>query len=106
MYKNNFKKRNPDKKHDLPAYNSTMTTTFAPDDKLHLTNLTKVFWPEQGYTKRDLLDYYRAIAPVILPHLIDRPQVLHRHVDGHAGKEFFQKVSSKCPPLSGLPIDQ
>lgn len=75
-----------------------MITTFAPDDKLHLTNLTKVFWPEIGYTKRDLLDYYREIAPVILPYVIDRPQVLHRHVDGHDGKEFFQRVSRKCPP--------
>ncbi len=43
-----------------------MPTTFAPDDTLHLTNLTKVFWPEQGYTKGDLVNYYREIAPVIL----------------------------------------
>jgi len=75
-----------------------MTTTFAATDTLHLTNLNKVFWPEHGYTKRDLIDYYREIAPVILPYLIDRPQVLHRHVDGHAGKEFFQRVSRQCPP--------
>jgi DNA primase len=34
----------------------------------------------------------------MLSYLIDRPQVLHRHVDGHAGKEFFQRVSRKCPP--------
>ena len=75
-----------------------MTTTFAASDTLHLTNLTKVFWPEHGYTKRDLIDYYRELAPVILPYLVDRPQVLYRHVDGHAGKEFFQRVSRKCPP--------
>jgi bifunctional non-homologous end joining protein LigD len=74
-----------------------MTTTFGPDDKLHLTNLNKVFWPEHGYTKRDLLDYYREIAPVMLPYLVDRPQVLHRHVDGHSGKEFFQRVSRTTP---------
>jgi len=41
-----------------------MTTTFVIDDTLHVTNLTKVFWPENGYTKGDLLDYYRQIAPV------------------------------------------
>jgi bifunctional non-homologous end joining protein LigD len=75
-----------------------MTTTFAIDDTLHLTNLTKVFWPEHGYTKRDLIDYYKEIAPIILAYLIDRPQVLHRHVDGHAGKEFFQRVSRQSPP--------
>lgn len=75
-----------------------MTTTFAPDDTLTLTNLKKVFWPEAGLTKGDLLDYYRAIAPFMLPYLADRPMVLHRHVDGHAGKEFFQRVSRKCPP--------
>lgn len=75
-----------------------MNTIFAPDDKLHLTNLTKVFWPESGYTKGDLIAYYKEVAPVILPYLADRPQVLHRHVDGHAGKEFFQRVSRQCPP--------
>jgi len=75
-----------------------MNNAFAPTDTLTLSNLTKVFWPEHGYTKRDLIDYYREIAPVILPYLVDRPQVLHRHVDGHAGKEFFQRVSRQCPP--------
>ena len=74
-----------------------MSTTFSPADTLHLTNLTKVFFPEHGYTKRDLLDYYRAAAPFILPYLADRPMVLHRHVDGHDKKEFFQRVSRRCP---------
>jgi bifunctional non-homologous end joining protein LigD len=74
-----------------------MSSAFGPNDKLVLTNLNKVFWPEHGYTKGDLLDYYRAIAPVMLPYLIDRPQVLHRHVDGHTGKEFFQRVSRTTP---------
>src|SRR6516164_9836198 len=64
---------------------------------LVLTNLKKVFWPDEGYTKRDLLDYYREVAPVILPYLKDRPQVLHRHVDGHEGKEFFQRISRGQP---------
>jgi bifunctional non-homologous end joining protein LigD len=74
------------------------TTSYAPDDKLTLSNLTKVFWPESGFTKGDLITYYRAIAEVMVPYLADRPQVLHRHVDGHEGKEFFQRVSRKCPP--------
>lgn len=55
-----------------------------------LTNRDKVFWPEDGYTKGDLLDYYEAVAPVILPFLAERPVVLVRHPDGIQGKSFFQ----------------
>lgn len=77
---------------------ATMTKTFTSADTLALTNLNKVFWPEEGYTKGDLIAYYREMTPVILPYLVDRPQVLHRHVDGHEGKEFFQRVSRQCPP--------
>lgn len=79
-----------------------MPVTYAPDDKLTLSNLSKVFWPKEGFTKGDLIVYYRYIAPVMVPYLTDRPQVLHRHVDGHTGKEFFQRVSRKCP--SWLPL--
>ena len=50
--------------------------------ELKLTNLNKVLWPKDGYTKRDLTEYYRKIAPVILPYLHDRPEVLHRFPDG------------------------
>ena len=75
-----------------------MNRPITPDDKLILTNLGKVFWPKEGYTKGDLIAYYRTVAPVILPYMMDRPQVLHRHVDGHEGKEFFQRVSRQCPP--------
>jgi hypothetical protein len=49
-----------------------MTTTFTAPDTPTLSNLTKVFFPEHGYTKRDLLDYYREIAPVISPYLQNR----------------------------------
>jgi len=55
------------------------------------SNLEKVFWPEEGHTKGDLLAYYRAIAPWLLPYLRDRPVVLTRFPDGIAGKSFFQK---------------
>jgi len=56
-----------------------------------LSNLEKVFWPEEGYTKGDLIAYYRAIAPWLLPYLADRPLVLTRYPDGIGGKSFFQK---------------
>jgi bifunctional non-homologous end joining protein LigD len=55
------------------------------------TNLTKNFWPDDGYTKGDLIDYYRDISPWMLPYLADRPVVLTRYPDGIAGKSFFQK---------------
>ncbi|MFB3925655.1 MAG: DNA ligase D [Syntrophales bacterium] len=65
---------------------------------LALTNLDKIFWPDEGYTKRDLVTYYREIAPVILPYLKDRPQSLHRFPDGINGESFFQKdVEDKLP---------
>ena len=82
---------------------------FMPDDKLVLTNLKKVFWPAEGYTKGDLIDYYRTIASIIVPYLVDRPQVLHRHVDGAAGKEFYQRVSRSSPrwvKTIEIPLDE
>lgn len=55
-----------------------------------LTNRRKIFWPDDGLTKGDLLDYYRDVAPVLLPHLADRPVVLARYPDGIYGRWFFQ----------------
>ncbi|HEX4962145.1 MAG TPA: DNA ligase D [Thermoanaerobaculia bacterium] len=60
-------------------------------DPVKFTNLGKVFWPAEGYTKGDLVDYYRAVAPAMLPYLKDRPLVLDRYPDGIAGKSFYQK---------------
>ena len=55
------------------------------------TNLEKVFWPAEGYTKADLVAFYRDIAPWLLSFLADRPLVLTRYPDGIEGKSFFQK---------------
>ena len=55
------------------------------------TNLQKVYWPQERYTKGDLVAYYKAIAPWLLPYLKDRPLVLTRFPDGIEGKSFFQK---------------
>jgi bifunctional non-homologous end joining protein LigD len=62
------------------------------------TNLDKVYWPVDGYTKGDLIAYYREVAPVILPYLRDRPMSLHRHPDGITGEGFFQKDVGRRPP--------
>ena len=56
-----------------------------------LSNLDKPFWPDEGYTKRDLVEYYHRIAPVLLPYLKDRPMNLERYPDGYEGKSFYQK---------------
>ena len=58
---------------------------------LRLTNLRKPFWPDLGITKRDLLQYYADIAPVLLPHLRDRAMVMKRYPNGAAGEFFFMK---------------
>lgn len=55
------------------------------------THLEKVYWPKDGYTKGDMLEYYEKIAPYILPHLKDRPVVLKRFPHGISGQSFFQK---------------
>ena len=61
----------------------------APEVKI--TNPTKIFWPAEKYTKSDLVEYYTAVAPFMLPFLRDRPAVLTRYPDGIEGKSFFQK---------------
>jgi bifunctional non-homologous end joining protein LigD len=58
---------------------------------VRLTNQDKVFFPEDGITKGDLLAYYRAIAPVAVPHLRNRPFTMKRYPDGIDGGHFFQK---------------
>lgn len=65
---------------------------------LPFTHLDKVYWPDEGYTKGDLIDYYREISAFILPYLKDRPLSLNRHPDGIAGMNFFQKDVSRQPP--------
>jgi len=58
---------------------------------LRLSNLDKEFWPDEGITKGDLLAFYRDVAPVVVPHLRDRPFTMKRYPDGWQGKHFFQK---------------
>ncbi len=62
-----------------------------------ITNLGKIYWPESGLTKFDLIDYYLAVSDVILPHLKGRPQSLHRHPDGIVGDGFYQKDNEYLP---------
>ncbi len=63
-----------------------------------VTNADKVFWPQQGFTKGDLIDYYRAIAPWMLPYLKDRPVMITRYPDGIEGNSFYQKDAPSWAP--------
>lgn len=62
------------------------------------TNLGKVFWPAERYTKGDLIEYYRSIAPWLLPYLRSRPVVMTRFPDGIDGKSFYQKDAPEFAP--------
>jgi bifunctional non-homologous end joining protein LigD len=66
--------------------------------RVTITNAGKVFWPDEGYTKSDLIEYYDAVAPWLLPYLKDRPLVLTRYPDGINGKSFFQKDAPEWTP--------
>jgi bifunctional non-homologous end joining protein LigD len=66
--------------------------------RLHLTNLNKVYFPQDGFRKRDLLAHYFWAAPMILPFLKDRPLVLRRYPNGIEGESFFQKDAGKDTP--------
>jgi bifunctional non-homologous end joining protein LigD len=65
---------------------------------VQLTHLKKLFWPELGITKGDLLRYYAQISPFLLPHLQDRAMVMKRYPNGAAGDFFFQKRAPEPRP--------
>ncbi|MDP2270067.1 MAG: non-homologous end-joining DNA ligase [Archangium sp.] len=65
---------------------------------LTLSNLSKVLYPEAGFTKAQVIDYYRRIAPVLVPHLTDRPLTLKRYPNGVDSMFFFEKNATKGRP--------
>jgi bifunctional non-homologous end joining protein LigD len=65
--------------------------------KLELSRLNKVFYPETGFTKGDVISYYRDVASVVIPHLKERPLTLKRYPDGVDGNFFYEK---RCPPYA------
>jgi bifunctional non-homologous end joining protein LigD len=82
---------------EIPAETPTAEIE-ADGGTVNLTNLQKVFWPEAGITKRDLLQYYADISPVLLPYLLNRAMVMKRYPDGAYGKFFFQKRAPEARP--------
>jgi bifunctional non-homologous end joining protein LigD len=59
---------------------------------LKFTNLSKVYWPDEEFTKRDMLNYYYQVAEYIVPYLKDRPQSLNRFPNGITGKAFTRRM--------------
>ncbi len=66
--------------------------------RLALSNLSKVLYPQAGFTKGEVIDYYTRISPVLLPHLADRPLTFKRFPDGVGGEVFFQKNAPRGTP--------
>jgi bifunctional non-homologous end joining protein LigD len=82
----------PDGAAPLPAPRSQLPR------EVKFSNLDKVFWPEEKYTKGDLIEYYRSMAPWLLPYIKDRPVVLTRYPDGINGKCSIKKTRPvSCP---------
>jgi len=69
-----------------------------PEKSFNLSNLKKVYWPADGYTKGDLVEYYRAVWPWMSVYLKNRPLVMTRFPDGIDGKSFYQKDAPEFAP--------
>jgi bifunctional non-homologous end joining protein LigD len=74
------------------------TTVTIDKRKLELTNLNKIFWPKEGYTKGDLIAYYDGMADYILPYLKNRPLSLKRNPHGIEDEGFYQKDAGGSAP--------
>jgi bifunctional non-homologous end joining protein LigD len=80
----------------IPKSGSTEVKVAGKD--VRLTNLDKLFWPELGVTKGDLIQYYADVAPLLLPHLRGRAMVMKRYPHGAAGEFFFMKRAPSPRP--------
>jgi len=68
------------------------------NNKVIISNRTKIFWPDEGFTKGDVIDYYSTISPYILPHLKDRPLSLKRNPNGISDRGFYHKDAGENVP--------
>jgi bifunctional non-homologous end joining protein LigD len=73
--------------------------------RINVTNLAKIFWPDQKYTKGDLLRYYTTVSPYILPAVADRPLVMKRFPNGIKDHAFYQQRSREEKPPPGVRIE-
>ncbi|MEX2133120.1 MAG: non-homologous end-joining DNA ligase [Acidimicrobiia bacterium] len=77
------------------------------DRPVRLSNVDKVFFPDEGYTKGDLIQYYASVAPVLLPHIADRPISMNRFPDGIKGSSFYEKRAPGHQPdwMRTVPVE-
>ena len=106
--RDNITTRNKEKMQLRPVKSSDQKTLLNPSEEtqvkkvnnheLKFTNLNKIYWPKEKVTKRDMINYYYQVAPVILPYLKGRPQSMNRHPNGINGPSFYYKdVTGKVP---------
>lgn len=92
---------------DLPAVkDGEKWVARAGDKELRLSNLTKVYFPERGFTKGDVLTYYFNVSPWMLPHLVERPLTLKRMPNGIHGEFFYEKNAARHTPdwIERIPV--
>ncbi len=81
------------------------TTIQINNHQVPVKNLEKVFWPDDGYTKADIIKYYASVWPLLAPHLLGRPVSLVRYPEGIDGDFFYQKDAPSHPPwVTTVPI--
>ena len=92
---------------ELPAaHKNGKWVVRAGDKEVKLSNLDKVYWPDEGFTKGDLITYYFNVSPVMLPHICDRPLTLKRMPEGVNGDFFYEKNAPTYTPdwLKRIPV--
>jgi bifunctional non-homologous end joining protein LigD len=82
----------------MPTNSSEKVNVEVEGHHLQLSNLSKVLYRETGFTKGEVIDYYTRIAPVLLPHLADRPLTIKRYPNGVDSKFFFEKNAARGTP--------
>jgi bifunctional non-homologous end joining protein LigD len=90
-----LKKSPAERKPSAPASRLPTQTLKVSGRDVPVSRLEKIFYPETGFTKAQVIDYYIRVSPVLLPHLKDRPLTLKRYPDGVSGGFFYEK---RCPP--------
>jgi bifunctional non-homologous end joining protein LigD len=95
-------KKAADVKKEVPVDNEKRPEL---SDEIKISHADKVYWPQDKFTKGDLVNYYDRVAEVILPYLVGRPESLHRNPGGISGPDFFQKDAPEVPSwVTTVPI--